>query len=82
MTVEMTDEKKAVTGEKKVVSEVQMMRDYEVAQAAKMRGGCNSCGHRWRPRNPSTAVNRCPGCGVRNQVSYQHLDPKVVVELT
>jgi hypothetical protein len=48
---------------------------WEVQQARKVRGNCAHCGHSWRPRNPSTGVNRCPGCGTRGRVSYAHFDP-------
>ena len=44
---------------------IAILRDWEIAQARKMRGGCNHCGHSWRPRNPSPRINRCPACQMR-----------------
>jgi hypothetical protein len=55
-------------------SDLEVLRRYEVDQASRMRGGCRACGHTWRVRNPSGKVNRCPGCGTRNQVEYTRYD--------
>lgn len=49
---------------------VEVLRNWESQQARKQRGGCSSCGHTWRPRNPSINVNRCPGCQARGTVEY------------
>ncbi len=55
-------------------SDLEVLRRYEIDQASRMRGGCRACGHTWRVRNPSGKVNRCPGCGTRNQVEYTRYD--------
>jgi hypothetical protein len=54
-------------------SEAEIVAAYEVSQARKTRASCASCGHTWRPRNPSQRVNRCPGCGIRGRCSYRTL---------
>jgi hypothetical protein len=51
-------------------SDLEVLRRYETAEASRRRGECRACGHTWRVRNPSTKVNRCPGCGTRSQVTY------------
>lgn len=60
-------------------TQLQAVEQWEVANARKTRGNCRDCGHSWRPRNPSTAVNRCPGCGHRGTVTYVHHDAETPI---
>lgn len=64
-------------------SELDVIVAHELKQTRRMRAQCGVCGHTWRPRNSSHAVNRCPGCMVRGHVTYSVLDDKPqAIEMT
>jgi hypothetical protein len=46
------------------------MEAAEHGEARTLRAECNGCGHRYKPRNPSVAMNRCPGCGCRGTIRF------------
>jgi hypothetical protein len=63
-----------------VRTQLQLIHDWELRSASQIRGSCSSCGHSWKPRNPSPGVNRCPGCGRRGVATYvRHDDSAAVV---
>jgi len=57
-------------------SELDVIVAHELKQTRRMRAQCGICGHTWRPRNSSHAVNRCPGCMVRGHVTFAVYDDK------
>ena len=51
-------------------AQLSALLETEVSLARRLRATCGLCHHGWKPRNPSTCLNRCPACGARGEVSY------------